>query len=523
MTQTELAAVDRRAWLNRLIYVRIFAFSLFILIPWFSGKFSSPHDVDLLLGTVFTLSICWFVLLRINSSYTAQSYAQIILDLLLITWIVNRTGGVDSYVFNLYFLEIVMSSILLERQGALLAATLSSVFHLAHLDLAKYGIIPSVGSGSPDWPDLQLIISGNILGFCAVAYLSNYLAERLRHAGAQLEKSSGQMAFLRAFSSRIIDSMDVGLITTDRGGRIHLLNRTAQHITGRHMDEALHMTIREIFPEVERVGPMRFETWTKRAGGQEIYLRFSVSPIMIDEKNTAGYVWSIEDLTELKLMERQVRQKEQMAALGAMSAGIAHEIRNPLASIKGSFDLLQSELELNSEQGRLAEIIRRETERLNKTISEFLAYARTPAPKLETLELSVLISETVSLMRNSPELKPGHAIETRLAPVTRSVDGSMMRQVFYNLASNAFRAMPDGGTLTIRLEARGAAARIQFEDTGRGIEEDQIKKLFVPFYSKFGNGTGLGLPIVYQIVSAHNGTISVKSQSGAGSVFTVDI
>jgi two-component system sensor histidine kinase PilS (NtrC family) len=522
VTHPELADVDRRKWLNRLIYVRVVAFSVFILIPWFTDKLS-PGDMDLLLGAVCTLSVCWFFLLRLSSHYVVQTYAQIVIDLFLITWTVNRTGGVDSYVSNLYFLEIVMASILLERQGAFVAATLSSVMHFVHLDLVKYGAIPGVGSGGPDWTYLQFIIGGNILGFCAVAYLSNYLSENLRHAGAQLEKSSGQMAFLRAFSSRIIDSMDVGLITTDRSGRIHLLNRTAQHITGRHMDEALHMTIREIFPEVQRVGAMRFETWTKRANGQEIYLRFSVSPIMIDEKKTAGYVWSIEDLTELKLLERQVRQKEQMAALGAMSAGIAHEIRNPLASIKGSFDLLQSELQLSPEQGRLAEIIKRETERLNKTITEFLAYSRPPAPKLEPLDLSVLIAETVSLMRNSSELKPNHTIETRLVPVTRPVDGSMMRQVFYNLASNAFKAMPEGGMLTIRLESRRAAARIEFEDTGHGIEENEIKKLFVPFYSQFSNGTGLGLPIVYQIVNAHNGTMSVKSRVGAGSVFVIDI
>ena len=479
--------------------------------------------MDMLLGAVAALSVIWLALLQINKHYVRQAYAQIVLDLLLITWIVNRTGGVDSYVSTLYFLEIVMSAILLEHSGALVAATLSSLLHFAHLDLVKYGAIPSTGSGGPDWPELQFIISLNILGFCAVAYLSNYLAENLRHAGAQLEKSSGQMAFLRAFSSRIIDSMDSGLITTDRGGRIHLLNRSAQHITGRHMSEALQMTIRELFPEVERVGAMRFETWTKRANGQDIYLRFSVSPIMIDERNTAGYVWSIEDQTELKLLEQQVRQKEEMARLGAMSAGIAHEIRNPLASIKGSFDLLHSELQLTSEQDRLAEIIKRETERLNRTITEFLAYARTPAPKLVPQDLGVLISETVSLLRNSPEVTPGHAIETQLAPVTRQVDGSMMRQVFYNLASNAFRAMPDGGKLTIRLEPRGRSARIQFEDTGHGMDEDQMKQLFVPFYSKFANGTGLGLPIVYQIVNAHNGTMSVKSQVGVGSVFVIDI
>jgi hypothetical protein len=183
VTEPELAAVDRRRWLNRLIYVRIVAFSVFILIPWFTGKFADPRDVDMLLGAIAALSVIWIALLHIDKHYVAQSYAQIILDLLLITWTVNRTGGVDSYVSNLYFLEIVMSSILLERRGAFIGATLSSVLHLAHLDLVKYGALPGMGSGGSDWSELQFIISLNILGFCAVAYLSNYLAARGRTTG----------------------------------------------------------------------------------------------------------------------------------------------------------------------------------------------------------------------------------------------------------------------------------------------------------------------------------------------------
>lgn len=517
--------MDRRKWLLRLIYVRLAAFSVFIIVPWLTGRFDNDttSDMVVLLGAVFALSACWFALVRLNTHHVWQAYAQIVIDLLLITWTVNRTEGVDSYFSNLYFLEIVMSSILLERRGAFVAGTLSSVFHFAHLNLVQLGAISSTGELSGKWPELQFIIIVNITGYCAVAYLSNYLAESLRHAGAQLQKSTGQMAFLQAFSDRIIDSMGSGLITTDRGGRIYLFNRAAENITGRRMDEALHMTIREVFPEIQQNDLVRFETWTRRTDGKEIYLRFSVSPVMIDDKDTAGYVWCIDDLTELRLLERQMRQKEQMAAIGAMSAGIAHEIRNPLASITGSFNLLQSELQLSPDQGRLAEIITRETDRLNRTITEFLSYARTPAPKQANLDLSNLISETVSLMRNSPELKPSHSIETRLEPVTRSVDESMMRQVFYNLATNAFRAMPDGGRLTIRLEPRNGGARIQFEDTGKGMDEEELKKLFVPFNSSFAKGTGLGLPIVYQIVNAHNGTISVKSRRGMGSVFAIDI
>jgi two-component system sensor histidine kinase PilS (NtrC family) len=307
-------------------------------------------------------------------------------------------------------------------------------------------------------------------------------------------------------------------------GRVYLFNRAAEEITGRPSDDASHLKIWEMFPGMPpKVESSRFELSTASHEGKEIYLRFSVSPIMIDENNTAGYVWCFDDLTSLRSLERQMQQKEQMAAIGAMSAGIAHEIRNPLASISGSFNLLRSDIELNNDQRRLVDIISRETERLNRTITDFLAYARPGAPQREDVDLATLISETVSLLRNSPEVKPGHHIRTRLDSVRIPVDESMMRQVFYNLASNAFRAMPDGGTLTVGLERYNGGARIEFEDTGVGMNDEELKRIFVPFNSTFRNGTGLGLPIVYQIVNSHNGTIAVKSRKGQGTSFVIEL
>ncbi len=518
----EIAVMDRRKWLLRLIYVRLAVFSIFVAGEG-TRKIVQP-DIFVLLAVVYGLSACWFVLLRLNKSYVWQAYAQIALDLFLITWTVNRTGGVDSLFSSLYFLEIVMSSILLERRGAFMSATASSVIHLAHMDLGWFGYIPSTTNVWPDLPSLQYIVSLNIFGFCSVAFLSNFLAESWQRTGAQLEKSTGQIAFLKAFSDRIVDSLASGIVTTDLEGRIYLFNHAAEEITRYRLEQALRLTIWEVFPGMlPKISSARFEIPTTRRDGQSIHLRFSVSPVMIDEKNTAGYVWCFDDVTELRALEQQVRQKEQMAAIGAMSAGIAHEIRNPLASIAGSFDLLKTDLSLGPDQRQLVDIITRETERLNRTITEFLSYARPASPKRRSVDLSELISETVQLMRNSPELKPSHKIETRLRAVKSEVDESMMRQVFYNLASNAFKAMPEGGTLTISLEARNGNARIRFEDTGIGLGEEDVKKLFVPFNSSFRNGTGLGLPIVYQIVNAHNGSIAVKSRKGMGTTFVIDL
>jgi len=527
----ETAIMDRRKWLLRMIYVRLVSFTVLVSIeairsfraPATAIHKTDPIDMLLLLAVVYALSAFWLSILRINESYVWQSYAQIGVDLLLITWAINRTGGVDSYLTSLYFLEIVISSILLEKRGAFMTGTASSVIHFAHMDLGYFRYIPFPTTGI-DLPSLQYIISLSIFGFCSVAFLSNFLAESWRRTGAELKRSTGQVAFLQAFSDRIMDSLGTGLITTDTEGRIYLFNRAAEEITGYRSDDALRLRIWEVFRGLApKVNSPRFEISTTREDGVTVNLRFSVAPVMIDDKNTAGNVWCFDDVTELRLLERQMRQKEQMAAIGTMSAGIAHEIRNPLASIAGSFNLLQADLKLEPDQRQLVEIITRETDRLNKTITEFLSYARPRPPNRTRVDLSGLISETVQLMRNSPELKQEHRIETWLRPIQIDVDESMMRQVFYNLASNAFKAMPEGGLLTITLEGRNGNAQIRFEDTGAGLGEDELKRLFVPFNSKFKNGTGLGLPIVYQIVNAHNGAISVRSQKGQGTTVIIDL
>jgi two-component system sensor histidine kinase PilS (NtrC family) len=252
-------------------------------------------------------------------------------------------------------------------------------------------------------------------------------------------------------------------------------------------------------------------------------VEFFVTPLAIGPEGPSGYVWCFDDVTEMRAMERELRKKERMAAIGAMSAGIAHEIRNPLASIAGSFDLLQAELKLTDEQRQLMRIIRRETERLNDTINGFLLYARPPAPRLGEVRLDRLIADSIQLIENSPEVRPGHFIESDLEPATVAADENMMRQVFYNLASNALKAMPDAGKLRISLREDGDRVRVRFEDSGVGMTDQQVDQLFLPFHSSFPTGTGLGLSIVYQIVESHRGSISVSSSPGRGATFLVEL
>ncbi len=251
--------MDRRKWLLRLIYVRFIVFSAFIPVSLsISNRINCSKESATCSSCSWSSPYCRSAgghCSRANKSYGAQAYAQIAVDLLLITWTVNRTGGVDSYFSSLYFLAIVMSSILLERRGAFFAATVSSMLHFAHMDLAYFKYVPDLSSGQTSVPALQFIIALNIFGFCTVAYLSNFLAENWRRTGAELQKSTGQVAFLQAFSDKVVDSMGSSLVTTDVDGRIYLFNRAAGKLTARNPKDALSKSIWDVFPGLRSDSP----------------------------------------------------------------------------------------------------------------------------------------------------------------------------------------------------------------------------------------------------------------------------
>jgi two-component system sensor histidine kinase PilS (NtrC family) len=331
------------------------------------------------------------------------------------------------------------------------------------------------------------------------------------------------VAFLQAFTSHIIDSLGAGLITTDLDGRVYLFNPAAKELTGRSAEEAVGSRIEDIFtglPSEPEDG--HFELLITR-GGRESWLHFSVTRLGGGPGALEGRVWVFDDVTGIRNMERDLRQQERMAAIGVMAAGIAHEIRNPLASIRGSFEMLSSELDLGPEQAQLAGIIGREAERLNQTINDFLMFARPSEPRKKPVYLEKLLAETLRLMRNSTTLRDDQIIEADLDPASAEVDENMMRQVFYNLLSNGLKAMPGGGSLRVILRSTQNRVQIAFRDSGIGMTQAQVDSLYVPFNSSFRTGTGLGLPIVYQIVSSHGGTIQVETEEGQGSTFTVEL
>jgi two-component system sensor histidine kinase PilS (NtrC family) len=382
----------------------------------------------------------------------------------------------------------------------------------------------------------------NLIAIFAVALLSSHLAERVKRSEDELAIATKDLAEYRIFNDRIIESMRSGLITTDLRGSIITFNRAAEEITGYRAQDVRNKSIFSIFGDIEkqieaglesirtRTRLPRFDIGCRTADGREIHLGFSVAPL-VDEASitngspTRGYVLTFQDLTEVMELEREVRRQERLAALGKMAAGLAHEIRNPLASMRGSVQVLAGELNLSPDQSQLMEIVLRESDRLNRIVSDFLIYARPPRIERTVIELTSILSETIALLRNSPELSPDHQIveDYPEQPVHYNGDSSQIRQIFWNLARNAIQAMPLGGELHVKLDAEwGRDVTITFQDTGQGMSREQRERMFEPFNSTSG-GTGLGMAIVYQLVRDHNGKIMVESEAGKGTRISITL
>jgi two-component system sensor histidine kinase PilS (NtrC family) len=359
------------------------------------------------------------------------------------------------------------------------------------------------------------------------------LAQTIRKKGVELEEKSEELRDLQAFNRDIIESMRGGLLTTDLKGRILLVNRAGAEITGQGFGLLRGENVAELFPGFwpvdsdEQGTPLalRKEIEFRTGSGATRFLGLSISTLRTGQNETAGFVFNFQDLTELKRLEREVFNKERMAALGRLSAAIAHEIRQPLTAMTGALKELARLAPLEDDDKKLVQIVSRESQRLNQIITEFLDYSREKTYTFADLDIVALIEETLLLIERHASAFGKVRIERNFpaGKLRAHADRDAMKQVFWNLCNNALRAMPDGGVLTVNLEMVGDSIRISIHDTGVGFDPRAAARIFEPFQSGFAGGTGLGLAIVYQILQAHKGQIRVETNPGLGTEFVVEL
>jgi two-component system sensor histidine kinase PilS (NtrC family) len=486
-------------------------------------------------GVTYLLSLTYALLYRRMKESPVFVSAQLAGDLLVVTGLVYVTGGPESPFSFLYLILIITASILLFRRGGVLIASGAWLLYALLVEATYFRILPLYPRGDFEGADLSerrilYLLFSHLFSFLTVAYLTSHVSEMLRKAGEKLADKENDLAELRAFNEDIIDSMNSGLLTTGLDGSITFTNRAASQITGypagelsgRHMADLLgagEPFLAEVRSGLERSNRFRFEKEFVARGGAGLFLGFTASILRNKEGVPLGFIFIFQDLTEIRVLEEEMGLQKRMAALGEMAAGMAHELRNPLASISGSVQVLKRDLPSGSEQGELMEIILKESRRLDQTIRDFLVFAKPGRFTPEQVNLSEILSDSLKLLRNSEEFLPGHRIQTVFHPesIPVVVDGDRMRQVFWNLAKNALKAMPEGGTLTVKaLGEMDGQVLVSFSDEGFGMGETEVAKNFQPFHGSFRNGTGLGLAIVYRIVQEHQGRIRIKSRRGAG-------
>lgn len=505
--------------------------TLLLAVELAVAQFSpTPVPMRLFISTIlfwFSLSLFYVLLLSLWSEHRLQAVLQVLTDLVLVTVVVHETGGWDSSLNFLYPLVIIVASVLLPRVWAHLVAALAFILYGAVLELNYYGFVRSYCTTHPGFQALQAIIFVNLFAFLAVAYLAGLLTAKLRQVGDQLEDTSGALESLQVLHENIIQSISSGLLTTGLDGRITFVNSAAQRLLERTPVELLGKPVGQQFmdplPTIESQqthGEVRFEN----VGKFRKTLRVRVAALTPPERGDQGYVYVLDDLTEIRRLEREVRMQDRLAAVGRLAAAIAHEIRNPLTSIAGSVSMLSGVPEMSDEHRRLLDIVTRESQRLNAIITDFLAYSRTKQYHFEKVDLIHLLEDTLTLMDHRMASEKTR-IEVKRSFATREAwvlaDGDKLKQVFWNLSENAVRAMKNGGTLTVRVESVGEDWQVGFADTGAGMTPQQTEKVFEPFQSKFEGGTGLGLAIVYQIMQAHEGKVWARSKPGQGATFVL--
>jgi two-component system sensor histidine kinase PilS (NtrC family) len=491
-----------------------------------------PGVIRLILFSFF-FSLVSLLFLKILKFNQFLANLQVIWDLLFVTILVLFTGGITSPYSFLYLLSIMIAGMLLGRRQALYTASLCGILYGTILDFQYFGYLSIIGlsrEAAQQAGPLQLFytITFNLIVFGLTAFITGILAERARLSEEALQRSSIDYFELAQLNSAIVAHSESGIITTTVSGRIRVFNPYAEALVGLSQSEAYDREIVVVFPRLGEHYKLHNDSEKREfdyhaADGTVLTLGYRIAPISDSAGQLIGYIINFRDISSIRRMEAALKKADRLAALGELSARMAHEIRNPLAALCGSVQLLSSAPQVSDHDSRLLEIVTREAERLDVLISEFLMYARPAPPQLERIAVQRYIDEEFLFLSNDPHFSNISLVNQVVGAIEISADPDQFHQVIVNLFRNAADAMPDGGTLCVESCCSAAAVRLSITDTGTGISENAVQHLFEPFWTTKATGTGLGLAISYRIIEAHGGNLIVESPASGGCRFVISL
>ena len=538
-----------------------------VFLPYFLLQLTAPDEklgldfLYALAGLTYAASLIYIALLRVlKGRWALQAFIQFVGDLLLITGLVFYFGGIASPFSILYFIVIIVASALFRRRTGYAVAALAGVLYSATVLALYFGWLPEPQATIPivqnSQAEAQVLATSespppgrqpvpvwrlvynlfmHIFGFFMVAYLTTRLAQNIFRAEQELREKQDDLADLQIVHRDVIESIPSGLITCDLDGVLTSANLAAQEILGKTDLELVGLPVtelglfgEEVWEELSQQAdqfPRARPEATLQRDGSVRYIGYSVTPLTNAEEVRTGYVLIFQDLSEWRKLQEELRLKDRLAAVGELASGIAHEVGNPLAAISGSVQMLSQSMNDEPGPSRLLDIILKESQRLDRTIKGFLQFARPKERCSVRFDIGRLLEEHVQLLGNSAEVSGRHRLELEVesAPVSLIADPDQISQIFWNLARNALRAMPEGGILKITGGLEGSKYLVRFADTGCGMSKEERERMFHPFRSFFDGGSGIGMAIVYRIVQEHGGRLHVDSWPDKGTTITVEL
>ena len=493
---------------------------------------TSITSLYIIILLTYFLSFLYLLLLKTIKSFKWNIYLQSLADITLITGLVYATGGIDSVYSVFYPLVIIYSVLFLPRDGVIVIASVSTILYGTLLDLEYYGFIHPIYPFNFDYNySAGYVFSRifiHIVSFYIVAFLASFAVKQEKKVRKLLVEKESAFDQLDLLHKSIIESLDTGILTVDHQGDIKSFNRGAEEITGHSASEVINKRIDGIFPDfsgkADNINNAKSQEKVENRFEMKVSDRIfgcSISPLIDGSRRKIGKILIFQDLTTIKEMERQVEKNKRLALVGEMAASLAHEIRNPLASIGGSIQVLERDLDLDEADRRLMRIVLRGKDQLESFMKGFLLLARPNRDEREDVDIEVILDDVIESLRHTPDWYQDIEVE-RDSCNQAIVYGSMteLRQAIWNLILNALQSMSEGGKLKIGTRPvfidEEEYLEIQVNDDGCGIEEENFDNLFDPFYTTKEKGTGLGLAIVNKIVENHQGRIKIESKPGEG-------